>query len=163
MNKTVLKQKENVVKTVKDLVSSSNAVVICDYRGLTVKELSDLRRSLKEKGSKINVYKNTLVDRAIGDTLEGIREYLTGPNIYIFCNDVTDGSLKILSKFSKRNEVFTIKGGVVDGKVVDATYIKTLANLPSKEGLVSMLLSVLQAPMRNLAYSLSQVAGQKQS
>ena len=162
MNKTVLKQKENVVKTVKDLVSTSSAVVICDYRGLTVKELSELRKTLREKGAKINVYKNTLVDRAIGSTLEGIGEYLTGPNIFVFCNDVTDGSLKALSKFSKTHDVFSIKGGVVDGKVVDANYIKTLANLPSKEGLVSMLLSVLQAPMRNLAYSLSQVAGQKQ-
>ena len=162
MNQTVLKAKEAVVGEVKDLVSSSGAVVFCDYRGLTVKELSELRKSLREKGTKINVYKNTLVERAIGSTIEGVSEYLAGPNIFVFCKDVTDGSLKVLTKFSKFHEVFTIKGGIIDGKVVDASYIKTLANLPSKEGLVSMLLSVLQAPMRNLAYSISQIASKNE-
>lgn len=162
MNQTILKEKESVVNEVKALVSESNAVVFCEYRGLTVKEISELRKSLREKGAKANVYKNTLVERALGETHEGVSTYLTGPNLFVFCKDATDGSLKTLTKFAKRHDVFSIKGGIIDGKVTDAEYVKVLANLPSKEGLVSMLLSVLQAPMRNLAYSLSQVASKNQ-
>ena len=107
------------------------------------------------------VYKNSLVTRALKESHEGIEEYLTGPNVYIFAKESTDGSLKVLTKFAKKNEEFVIKGGIIDGKVSSGDYVKTIAALPSKEGLVSMLLSVLQAPMRNLAYSLSQVSEQK--
>ena len=70
MNQTILKEKESVVNEVKTLVSESNAVVFCEYRGLTVKEISELRKSLREKGAKANVYKNTLVERALGETHE---------------------------------------------------------------------------------------------
>lgn len=162
MNQTILKEKESVVNEVKDLALASQAVVICEYRGLTVKEVSELRKILKEKGARANIYKNTLVDRALSETHEGVAEYLTGPNLFVFCKDATDGSLKVLTKFAKKHDLLSIKGGIIDGKVSDAQYIKTLANLPSKEGLVSMLLSVLQAPMRNLAYSLSQVASKEE-
>ncbi len=161
MNQSILKAKENTVSEIKDLASSSSAVVFCDYRGLSVKDISELRKSLREKGAKANVYKNTLVDRALAE-VDGVKDYLNGPNLFVFCKDATDGSLKELTKFAKKHEVFSIKGGVVDGKIADGKYIKTLANLPSKEGLVSMLLSVLQAPMRNLAYSISQVASKKE-
>ncbi len=157
MNKDVLKEKESVVNTVKDLVSASEAVVICEYRGLTVKKMSELRHLLKEKEASANVYKNTLVARATGEN-ENLNVYLQGPNLFVFCKDATNGSLKDLAKFAKKNEALVIKGGLVDGQVKDADYIKTLASLPSKEGMLSMLLSVLQAPMRNLAYSISQVA-----
>lgn len=161
MNQDVLKQKENVVSEVKELVKDTNNFVICEYRGLTVSEISGLRRDLSKLDAKANVYKNSLVSRATKDDFKDLETYLSGPNLYIFLKDPTNGSLKTLTKFSKRNEALVIKGGVIDGNVKDADYIKTLASLPSKEGLVSMLLSVLQAPMRNLAYSLSQVSEKK--
>ncbi len=161
MNQDVLKEKEGVVGEVKDLVNENGNFVICEYRGLTVAEISTLRRELTKHEAKANVYKNSLVSRALKDDYEDLENYLTGPNIYIFLKDPTNGSLKAISKFARRNDNFVIKGGVIDGNVKDAAYIKTLASLPSKEGLVSMLLSVLQAPMRNLAYSLSQVSEKK--
>ena len=162
MNQEVLKQKEAVVSEVADLVSSSKAVVICEYRGLTVAELSSLRKTMREKEAKINVYKNSLVERAVEQLNHSeLKEYLTGPNIFVFMDDYTNGSLKGLAKFAKKHEDFNIKGGIIEGKISDANYVKQIASLPSKEGLVSMLLSVLQAPMRNLAYSLSQVSEQK--
>lgn len=161
MNKSILKAKENVVDEVKDLVKDNAGFVICEYRGLTVSEISSLRKDLKNVNSQANVYKNTLVTRATKDEYSDLETYLTGPNLYVFFKDPTDGSLKTLSKFSKKNDNFKIKGGVVDGKVCDANYIKTLAGLPNKEGMVSMLLSVLQAPLRNLAYSLSQISEKK--
>lgn len=161
MNQDVLKQKENVVGEVKELVKDNHSFVICEYRGLTVAQMSGLRRDLSKLDAKANVYKNSLVTRAVQDEYKDLETYLSGPNLFVFLKDPTNGSLKALTKFAKRNECFKIKGGVVDGNVKDADYIKVLANLPSKEGLVSMLLSVLQAPMRGLAYSLSQVSEKK--
>lgn len=161
MNQNVLKEKESVVKEVGDLISDSKALVVCEYRGLTVKEISGLKKTLRGKEAHACVYKNSLVNRALEAQHEDLKDYLKGPNLFVFFKDATNGSLKDLTKFAKKYEALTIKGGIIDGKVIDANYIKTLASLPSKEGLVSMLLSVLQAPMRNLAYSLSQVASQK--
>ena len=161
MNRDVLKSKEAVVNEIANLVKDNGAMVICEYRGLTVAKISKLRNDLREKGASMCVYKNSLVTRALKDTHEGIEEYLAGPNVYVFAKDATDGSLKVLTKFAKKNEELVLKGGIVDGKVSDKDYVMTIASLPSKEGLVSMLLSVLQAPMRNLAYSLGQVAEHK--
>lgn len=161
MNQNVLKSKEAVVNEIANLVKDNGAMVICEYRGLTVAKISKLRNDLREKGASMCVYKNSLVNRALKDTHEGIEEYLAGPNVYIFAKDATDGSLKILTKFAKKNEELVLKGGIIDGKVSDKDYVMTIASLPSKEGLVSMLLSVLQAPMRNLAYCLGQVAEHK--
>ena len=161
MNQDVLREKEGVVGEVKDLVNENHSFVICEYRGLTVSQISSLRKDLAKLDAKANVYKNSLVSRALKEDYEGIDEYLAGPNIYIFLKDPTNGSLKAITKFARRNENLVIKGGVIDGNLKNADYIKVLAALPSKEGLVSMLLSVLQAPMRNLAYSLSQVSEKK--
>ena len=161
MNQDVLKSKEVVVNEIANLVKDNGAMVICEYRGLTVAKISKLRNDLREKGASMCVYKNSLVTRALKDTHEGIEEYLAGPNVYVFAKDATDGSLKVLTKFAKKNEELVLKGGIIDGKVSDKDYVMTIASLPSKEGLVSMLLSVLQAPMRNLAYSLGQVAEHK--
>lgn len=161
MNQDVLKSKEAVVNEIANLAKDNGAMVICEYRGLTVAKISKLRNDLREKGASMCVYKNSLVTRALKDTHEGIEEYLAGPNVYVFAKDATDGSLKVLTKFAKKNEELVLKGGIIDGKVSNKDYVMTIASLPSKEGLVSMLLSVLQAPMRNLAYSLGQVAEHK--
>lgn len=161
MNQDVLKSKEAVVNEIANLAKDNGAMVICEYRGLTVAKISKLRNDLREKGASMCVYKNSLVTRALKDTHEGIEEYLAGPNVYVFAKEATDGSLKVLTKFAKKNEELVLKGGIIDGKVSDKDYVMTIASLPSKEGLVSMLLSVLQAPMRNLAYSLGQVAEHK--
>ena len=160
MNKDVLKQKESIVKEVSDLVSSNEATVVCEYRGLTVKQMSELRKILKKNNALALVYKNSLVARATEGKPE-LGTYLAGPNLFVFCYDATNGSLKDLAKFAKKNEALVVKGGLVDGEVRDEKYIKTLASLPSKEGMLSMLLSVLQAPIRNLAYSIKEVAGKQ--
>lgn len=161
MNQNVLAAKKEVVEEVKTLAKETNNLVVCEYRGLKVSELSTLRKTLTKLDAKANVYKNSLVSRALKEDNTEIETLLEGPNIFVFAKDPTNGSLKALTKFAKKNECLVIKGGLIDGSFKDANYIKTLAALPSKEGLVSMLLSVLQAPMRNLAYSLSQVSEKK--
>jgi len=158
MNKEVLKAKTAVVQEVAEAVKESQAFVICEYSKLTVKEISELRRALRAKDARASVYKNTLVGRALVADYQELESLFTGSNMYFFLKDGTNGSLALINKFAKKHEGFKIKGGTLDGQVVSGDYIKEVASLPSKEGLVSMLLSVLQAPMRNLAYSLSQVA-----
>ncbi len=162
MNQSILKQKEAVVNEISDLMKKSAATVVCEYRGLTVDEITTLRRDLREKNAVATVYKNSLVTRAAESCdHKDFDEYLSGPNMYIFFEDYTNGSLRSVAKFAKKYDAFSIKGGIIENKVCDADYVKQIAALPSKEGLVSMLLSVLQAPMRNLAYSLSQVSEKK--
>ena len=162
MNQSILKQKETVVNEVTDLLKKNSATVVCEYRGLTVDEITSLRKTLREKNAEATVYKNSLVEKAAeGTDHKDLSQYLTGPNIFIFCEDYTNGSLSAVAKFARKHDAFSIKGGIIENKVCDGDYVKTIAALPSKEGLVSMLLSVLQAPMRNLAYSLSQVAEKK--
>jgi large subunit ribosomal protein L10 len=161
MNQDVLKQKEGVVSEVKNLIANSSATVVCEYRGLTVKEISDLRKAIKSKGGVATVYKNTLVAKATEDNQADLKQYLEGPNLFVFFKSIEDGGLGALYKFVKNFEQLNIKAGVIDGEVKDAEYVKTLASLPSKNGMVSVFLSVLQAPLRNLAYSLSKVAEKK--
>ena len=121
MNQEILKQKEAVVSEVTDLVKNSQAVVVCEYRGLTVAQITSLRKDLREKNAKANIFKNSLVRRAF-DNLEhsDADELLTGPNIYIFMDDYSNGSLKAIAKFAKKNENFKIKGGAIEGKLSDA-------------------------------------------
>lgn len=162
MNQEVLKQKEAQVVEISELIKSSKAVVVCNYRGLTVAEASKLRRDLRAKNAKASVFKNSMVARACDSLNEsGLDEYLSGPNMFVFFEDYSNGSLKALAKFAKKHDDFEIKAGIIEGKVSDGETVKVIAALPNKEGLVSMLLSVLQAPMRNLAYSLSQVSANK--
>ena len=162
MNQDILKQKQAVVSEVSDLINKSNAFVVAEYRGLTVKEISGLRKDLRAKGAHAVVYKNSLVERAVdGKDYKEVETYLEGPNMFIFLEDYSNGSLGYVAKFARKNDNLVIKGGVIEGRVADADYVKKIAALPNKLGLVSMLLSVLQAPMRNLAYSLSQVAENK--
>jgi large subunit ribosomal protein L10 len=158
MNKEVLKEKTAVVQEVSENVKAANAFVVCEYSKLSVKDVSALRKTLRELDAKAVVYKNTLVSRALSADYKDLNELFTGSNLYFFCKDGTNGSLNAIRKFSKAHEGLKVKGGLLDGKVATADYILEVASLPSKEGLVSMLLSVLQAPMRNLAYSLSEVA-----
>ena len=162
MNQEVLKQKQAQVSEISELIKNSKAVAVCEYRGLTVKQVSQLRKDLREKGAKAYVYKNSLVTRACDALNEsGLDQYLVGPNMFIFFEDYSNGSLKGVAKFAKKNDDFKIKAGIIEGQVADGKQVTEVANLPNKEGLVSMLLSVLQAPMRNLAYSLSQIAEKK--
>mgnify|MGYP003297224918 CR=1 FL=1 len=159
MNSEVLKAKQNIVSEIVDLAKESQSVIIAEYRGLTVANLMEIRRALRADGSSLNVYKNSLVSRA-GATLgyDGLDEYLSGPNAIIFSKEISNGP-KVLAKYAKKfPEALKIKGGIVEGKVVDASVINEVAKLPGREGLLSMFLSCLQAPVRQFACAVKAVA-----
>ena len=158
MNQEILQTKTELVNEVVASIKDSATVVVCEYRGLTVAELTDLRRTLKTSNSTMAVYKNTLVKRAVESLgLHDAAQYLEGPNALIFCKDVTAGA-KVLAKYSRKNDLLVIKAGIVEGKVVDKKKMIELSKLPNKEGMISMLLSVLQAPVRGFACAVKAVA-----
>nr|WP_060595378.1 50S ribosomal protein L10 [Bacillus pumilus] len=155
--------KKVVVDEITSKFKDSMSTVIVDYRGLSVSEVTELRKQLRDAGVEFKVYKNTLTRRAVEQVeLTGLNDFLTGPNAIAFSNEDVIAPAKIINEFAKSHEALEIKAGVIEGNVATVEEVKALAELPSREGLLSMLLSVLQAPVRNLALATKAVAEQKE-
>ena len=151
------------VEEITEKFKTAATVVVVDYRGLSVSQVTELRKQLREAGVEFKVYKNTMTRRAVEVAgLEGLNESLTGPNAIAFSTEDVVAPAKIINDFAKKNDKLEIKAGVIEGAIASADDIKALAELPSREGLLSMLLSVLQAPMRNFALVTKAVAEQKE-
>ncbi|MYL51545.1 50S ribosomal protein L10 [Halobacillus litoralis] len=160
---SVIEQKKQIVSDLADKFRNSKSAVVVDYRGLDVAEVTELRTQLREAGVDFKVYKNTMVRRAADEVeLSDLKEVLQGPTAVAFHEDDAVAAAKVLNNFAKDHESLEIKGGVVEGQVATLEQIKELANLPNYEGLVSMFLSVLQAPIRNFAYATKAIADQKE-
>ncbi|WP_242224040.1 50S ribosomal protein L10 [Bacillus cereus group sp. BfR-BA-01380] len=158
-----IEAKQHVVTEIAGKLSESKSTIVVDYRGLTVSEVTELRKALREAGVEFKVYKNSLTRRAAeAAELTELNEYLTGPNAIAFSNEDVVAPAKVLNDFAKNHEALEIKAGVIEGKLVTVDEVKAIATLPSREGLLSMLLSVLQAPIRNLALAAKAVADQKE-
>ena len=158
----VREEKVQFVEALSERLKSNSCVLMADYRGLTVAEMNELRKQLREAGVEFQVIKNTMTRRAAAAAgIEGLDPFLVGPTAIAFSKDDVVAPAKILAKFAKEHDDLEIKGGLVEGKVVGLDEIKALADLPSREGLLSMLLSVLQAPIRNFALAVKAV-GEKQ-
>jgi len=161
-NAKIIEGKQQAVEVIATKLRESSCTVIADYRGLNVAQVTELRKQLREAGIEFQVLKNSLVRRATANAeLSGLDEILTGPTAVAFSNEDAVAPAKILNAFAKKNDALKLKGGIVEGQVVGLEEIKALAELPSREGLLSMLLSVLQAPMRNFALAVKAV-GEKQ-
>ena len=161
MNPSILESKKLVVAEITDKLKSSASSVVVEYRGLTVAEVTELRRELRKEGIEIKVYKNSYAQRAAADLgFEALSESLTGPNAIAFGTDAVAPS-RILAKFAKKHKALILKGALVEGKVVGVDTVTTLATLPNRDGMISMILGMLQSPVRNFAYALSQVAEKK--
>ena len=162
MSKAV-EMKQTVVQEIAEKFKSAASVVVVDYRGLTVAQVTELRKQLREAGVEFKVYKNTLVRRAAEEVGHAdLNEALTGPNAIAFSSEDVIAPARIINNFAKENEQLEIKAGLIEGTLASVEEIKALAELPSREGLLSMLLSVLQAPMRNFALATKAVAEQKE-
>jgi large subunit ribosomal protein L10 len=163
MMSSILDQKKHIVGEISDKLKNSVSTIVVDYRGLDVSEVTELRKQLREAGIDFKVYKNTMVRRAAEEAgLEGLNEFLTGPNAIAFSSEEVVAPAKILNSFAKEHEALEIKAGVIEGTITSVEDVKAIAELPSREGLLSMLLSVLQAPMRNFALATKAVADQKE-
>ena len=155
--------KQPIVEEISGAIKDAASVVVVDYRGLTVAEVTDLRKQLREAGVDMRVVKNTLLRRAADAAgLEGLEEVFVGPTAVAFSEEEVVAPAKILVEFAKDAPVLEVKGGYMEGEVVSIETIEEVAKLPDREGLLSMLLSVLQAPVRNTALVFKAVAEQKE-
>ena len=163
MNKDVLSAKKETVAEIVNQAKASNAVIIAEYRGLTVAQLQELRRALRAEGASMFVYKNSLVERACDELgYTELKDILTGPNALFFSENLNSAA-KVLAKYARRfGENLNIKGGYFEGRVFgDKAKVLEVAKLPGKEGVLSMLLSCLQAPIRQFACAVKAVADAK--
>ena len=160
MSEAIIAKKAEQVAIVADKMKAAASIVVVDSRGLTVDQDTVLRRNLRESGVEFKVIKNSILSRAAEKAgLEDLKKLFVGPSAVAFSNEDVIAPAKVISEFAKALE---IKGGVVDGAITSVEEINALASLPNKEGMLSMLLSVLQAPVRNVAYAVKAVAESKE-
>ena len=137
-NSKIIERKAGIVSEIKEKFENAKSVVLFDYRGLTVSEVTELRKKLREVGSDYKVYKNTMTSRALDELKIDLNDYLTGPNAITFGSDELS-IVKILSDFAKEHDKLELKAGIIDGKVAGLEEIKQYASIPSREGLLTML------------------------
>lgn len=155
-------EKQAVITQVTDLAAQSQALVMAQYRGLTVAQLTQLRSTARQEGVQVRVLKNTLARRAVvGSSFELLVDQMSGPLIYGFSKDPM-AAAKTFTQFAKTNDKLLIQAGVYAGKVLNTAEVKQLASIPSKEILLSQLLGLLQSPVASLARVLGAIAAQKQ-
>lgn len=146
------KAKELIVEEIKQKISESKSIAFVDYRGLNVEKDTEMRREFKTNGGEYKVYKNRLVLLALNQLgIEGGEELLHGTNAVVFSYKDEVSAPKVLMDSIKKNKVLELKFGIVDNKIVSKEQIETLAKLPSREGLISQLMSVLNGPISALA------------
>ncbi|KRM56160.1 50S ribosomal protein L10 [Lacticaseibacillus sharpeae] len=160
MSEVIIAKKAEIVAGITEQFKNAESAVVVNYRGLTVAEVTELRKELREAGAKMEVIKNTYLRRAADAAgFEGLDDVFSGPTAIAFgsSEDVT-APARIMKKFAKQFEALEIKGGFIQGKIASLEQIDELAGLPDRDGMLSMLLSVLQAPVRNVAYAVKAVA-----
>lgn len=162
MKKETQAAKQAIIDQITADFKGASSVTIVDYRGLTVNETEELRHALYKDGARMKVYKNTYVDRAI-DSLgyDDLKKDLVGPNALVFSHDDSIAGPRNVVKFAKMHPNLQIKRGIFDGKIIGVEEVQTIASLPNREGLLSMLLSCLQAPVRGFACAVKAI-GEKQ-
>jgi large subunit ribosomal protein L10 len=149
--------KQRVVEELHAAWSESTAGVVAQYRGLTVSEMGDLRRRLHDTDVSLQVVKNTLARRAAeGTDFKAATELFTGPVAIAYGKDPV-GMAKAIADFAKEHKALEVKGGVLDGKVVDVSGIKALASLPSREVLIAKMLGSMQSPISGFVRTLAEV------
>jgi len=154
-------EKEAVVSEVAGLAAQAQTLVMAEYRGITVADMIKLRSEARSKGVNLSVLKNTLARRAVaGSSFEVAVDQMTGPLIYGFSVDAV-AAAKVVADFAKTNDKLVIRGGVFGGKTLDVNGVKQLANIPSKEVLLSQLCGLLKSPISRTAVVLGALATKK--
>ncbi len=154
-------EKEAVITDVTSLAAKAQTLVMAEYRGITVADMTKLRSAARSNGVTLSVLKNTLARRAVaGSAFEVVADQMTGPLIYGFSVDAV-AAAKVVAEFSKTNDKLVIRGGAFGGKVLDVNGVKQLASIPSKEVLLSQLLGLMQSPISRTARVLAALADKK--
>lgn len=161
-NAKIIEQKATVVSEIKDRFENAKSVVMFDYRGLSVSEVTELRKKLRENGADYKVYKNTLTKRALDELNINMDEYLAGPSAVTFGTDELS-IVKILNDFSKEHQALELKAGIIEGKVASLEDLKRYAAIPSRDMLLTMLAAGLMGTVRDLSICLDLYAKGKEN
>lgn len=159
MSEAAIAKKAEIVKQTTDMLNAAQSAIVVDYRGLTVAEVTDLRKQLRDAGIQMSVIKNKILDRAVeGTDYEDLRSTFVGPTAVAFSDEDPIAPAKILKKFADDHEALEIKGGFIEKSVKTLDEINEYANMPGREELLSMLASALQDPMRKIARAVKAIA-----
>ena len=154
-------EKEAVISDVTGLAAKAQTLVIAEYRGITVADMTKLRNDARSKGVSLSVLKNTLARRAVaGSGFDVLADQMTGPLIYGFSEDAV-AAARVVADFAKTNAKLVIRGGAYGGKALDVNGVKQLASIPSKEVLLAQLLGLMQSPISRTARVLAALAEQR--
>jgi large subunit ribosomal protein L10 len=154
-------EKEAVITEVTSLAAKAQTLVMAEYRGITVADMTNLRSKARSQGVTLSVLKNTLARRAVsGSSFEVAVDQMTGPLIYGFSEDAV-AAAKVVAEFAKTNDKLVIRGGVYSGKTLDANGVKQLASIPTKEVLLAQLCGLLKSPISRTAVVLGALAAKK--
>jgi large subunit ribosomal protein L10 len=154
-------EKQVVIDEVTALAAKAQTLVVAEYRGITVADMTKLRTQARSNGVALSVLKNTLARRAVaGSSFEVGTDMMTGPLIYGFSEDAV-AAAKVVADFAKTNDKLVIRGGVYSGKALDVNGVKQLASIPSKEVLLAQLLGLMQSPISRTARVLAALAEKK--
>jgi large subunit ribosomal protein L10 len=152
-----LEEKKAVVEEVAAQVAGAKAIVLAEYRGLEVGNMTELRRHARRSGVYLRVLKNTLARRAVKDTpFAGLADKMVGPLVYGISSDPV-ATAKVMNEFAKGNEKFVIKAGAMPNAVISAKEVAALASLPSREELLAKLMGTMQAPIAQFVRTLNEV------
>ena len=153
--------KKPIVDEIKAQLDGAKSMVVVDYRGISVADVTELRKQCREAGVVYKVYKNTMVKRAVeGTEFEGVVKDLEGTNAFAISKDDATAPARILCKFAKNAKALELKAGVVEGTLYDTDALNELAKIPSRDELLSKLLGSLQSPITNFARVIKQIAEQ---
>ena len=160
----ILNQKKEEVAKLAEKMKEAKLILLTDYRGINVTDDTTLRKDLRNANSTYNIIKNNITSRALAECgIQGLEDKLEGPTAVVLSNEDYLEPAKVIYKFSKENDFYSIKGGVIEGKVMTAEEIITLAKLPSRETLLSMLAGALLGNISKVAVALNEVKKQKEA
>lgn len=172
--RTLKEKKVKAIEAIKEKISSSSVIILTNYRGMTVKQVTELKRALRAQDAEYKVYKNTLVEKALPQELIGLKDHLKGPIAIVFGKGDIGAPAKVVIKFLGDNERPLVISGVVENQIFLEKQIKELAKLPSKLELIAKviggmksplygLVNVTQGPIRKLVYALNSIKEKKES
>ena len=160
-NANILAKKQEVIDEIKSKVNDSNGIVLFDYRGLTDAEAKELRRKLRDSGADYKVYKNTLMARAMNDLKIDLADNLQGPSALAYSEDQI-APIKVLTDFAKKHPAVILKVGIVDNEVTDKAKLASLATIPSRDGLLTMLAGGMIGIVKDLSICLDLYSKEKE-
>jgi len=159
LSKETVAVKAKEVEEVTEQLKSAVSAIVVDYRGLTVEQVTDLRKQLREAGVKMRVIKNKIMVRAAEKAgYADLNDVFSGPTAVAFSEEDPVAPAKILANFAKTADALQLKGGVIEGKVASLEEVQEYATMPSREELLATIANLLQAPVRNVAYAVKAVA-----